>query len=210
MKSSPQSERWTAIVSFGSTVPIKDASKLSRRSSVSVRHAPSQNVQSRAQGWPFMMPLWLISSSAEEHFLDLEDEEPPRFEFVSRGALGSIGIAFSEANMTPAAMTSATFGSLIPCHPVFRIIADPAITPNYLQKGHIECVSLRLRQALGLIEAVIRYRDVNLDQSPPAVRAQEYQAFQAVHFADLIDWNGTPGQIVGYLRPGGSIADNGT
>jgi hypothetical protein len=106
--------------------------------------------------------------------------------------------------MTRAAMTSDLLEFDTMPTPVFRI-ADPAFMPNYFQKGRIECMALRLRQALGLTEAVIRYHDVNLDQSPPAVRAQEYQAFQAVHFADLIDWNRTPGHIVGYPRPDGSI-----
>jgi hypothetical protein len=152
-----------------------------------------------------MMPLWSFSLSFEsaQHFMDLEDEEPPRFEFVNRGALwqhwdrffGSEYDAFGDGERDLLEFDT------MPT-PVFRI-ADPAFMPNYFQKGRIECISLRLRQALGLTEDVIRYRDVNLDQSPPAVRAQEYQAFQAVHFADLIDWKRTPSRIVG-PRPDGS------
>jgi hypothetical protein len=152
-----------------------------------------------------MMPLSLFYSSGEQHFLDLEDEEPPRFEFVNRGALWQHWDRFlgSEYDACGDDERELLEFDTMPT-PVFRI-ADPAFMPNYLQKGPLECISLRLRQALGLTEAVIRYRDVNLDQSPPAVRAQEYQAFQAVHFAHLIDWNRTPGQIVGHPRPDGSI-----
>jgi hypothetical protein len=142
-----------------------------------------------------MMPLWSVSASFEsvQHFWDLEDEEPPRFEFVSRDALFQHWDRFlgSEYDAYGDDERELLEFDAMPT-PVFRI-ADPAFRPDYLEKSRIQCASLRLRQALGLTEAVIRYRDVNLDQSPPTVHAQEYQAFQVVHFADLIDWNRTPG-----------------
>jgi hypothetical protein len=84
MKSSPRRERWTTVVAFGSTVPIKDASKLSRRASVSVRHVipAGQCAKSHSRRWSFMTPLWsfFLSVESAQHFLDLEDEEPARFE----------------------------------------------------------------------------------------------------------------------------------
>jgi hypothetical protein len=154
-----------------------------------------------------MMPLWMVSSSVEsmQHFLDLEDEEPPRFEFVNRDALFQHWDRFlgSEYDAYGDDERELLEFDAMPT-PVFRI-ADPAFRPDYLEKSSIQCTSLRLRQALGLTEAVIRYRDVKLDQSTPAVRAQEYQAFQVVHFADLIDWNRTPGQVLEHRRPDGSI-----
>jgi hypothetical protein len=149
-----------------------------------------------------MTPLWNISPSFEsaQHFFDLEDAEPPRFEFVNRGALVQHWDEYDAYGDDKGELLE--FDAMPT--PVFRI-ADPAFRPDYLEKSKIQCASLRLRQALDLTEAVIRYRDVNLDQSPPTVHAQEYQAFHVVHFADLIDWNRTPGQVLEHRRPDGSI-----
>jgi hypothetical protein len=88
--------------------------------------------------------------------------------------------------------------------PAFRI-ADSAFKLDYFQEARLYCASLRLRQALALTDDIIRYRDIDLVQSPPTVRAQEYQAFQVVAFADPIDWTKTPGQFSGFVRPDGSV-----
>jgi hypothetical protein len=69
----------------------------------------------------------------------------------------------------------------------------------------MNCASSRLRRALGLTEAVISYRDIDLDGSPPAVLANGYQAFQLVNFADPVDWSRTPGMAVDVRRADGSI-----
>jgi hypothetical protein len=64
-------------------------------------------------------------------------------------------------------------------------------------EAFIDCASLRLRRALGLTDAVIRYRDIDIEQSPPADCIQEYRAFHIVAPADPTDGSRTAGQLLG-------------
>jgi hypothetical protein len=151
------------------------------------------------------MLLWKLSPSLEslKYFLDLEDEE--RFEFVNRDALFRHWDRFSGSEYDAYGDDERELLEFdaMPV-PIFRI-ADSAFKLDYFGKSKIECASLHLRQALDLTKGVIRYRDIDTDQSPPAVRAQEYQAFQVVPVADPIDWSRTPGQLLEYQRADGSI-----
>src|SRR5262249_843747 len=141
-----------------------------------------------------------------QYFLDLEDAQPPRFEFVNEDALSQHWNRFlfgSEYDAYDEAERDLLEFDGMP-QPVLRI-ADPAFRLDYFQKGRIRYASLRLRQALGLTRDVIRYRDIDLDRSPPAVCAQQYQAFHVVPFADPIDWSRTAGETIDLPRPDGSI-----
>jgi hypothetical protein len=155
------------------------------------------------------MKIWNIIPSFEcqHHQLALEEEEPPRFELVNRAAVLESGLArFVESGEYDAYADEErelmAFAGMV--QPVFRI-ADPDFARDYFERGGLRCVSGRLRQVLGLTAQTIRYRDIDLDGSPPAVHAQAYQAFQVVPFADPIDWARTPCEILEYQRPDGSI-----
>jgi len=153
-----------------------------------------------------MTLLWVIASSLEsgQYVCDLEDEQPPRFEYVNRLALHEYWRQFeSECREEDDARRELLEFNGMPV-PVF-MIADPAFSFDYFQPAKFSCASLRLRQALDLTDAVIRYRDIDFVQAPPAVRAQEYQAFHVVPFADLIDWSRTAGLSLEVPRPDGSI-----
>jgi hypothetical protein len=152
-----------------------------------------------------MTLLWVIAGSLEsaQYFQGLEDEQPPRFKFVNRLAVYEyrrrVESAFHEYD--DAEHERLWFNDMP--MPIFRI-ADPAFRLDYFNTG-LSCASLRLRHALGLTEAVIRYRDIDLDQSPPAVREQEYQAFHVLIVADPVDWSRTASVVLDVPRPDGSI-----
>lgn len=152
-----------------------------------------------------MTLFWLIGGSLESmpRLQDMENERPPRFEFANLRAVHEYGLRVDDAfdGDDDAERELLEFDGMP--MPVFRI-ADPTFRLDYFDQG-IRCVSLRLREAFGLASAVVRYRDVDLDGSPPALRAQQYQAFHVVAFADLIDWNRTAGQALDVPRPDGSI-----
>jgi hypothetical protein len=153
-----------------------------------------------------MTTMWAIDDSFEsvQYFIALEQAEPPQFEFVNWLAVHKYRrcildeydgddhdeLELLEFNGMPM--------------PVFKI-ADPAFKLDYFFHDKIRCASLRLRQALGLTDAVIRYRDIDLDQSPLATRKHEYQAFHVVAVGDPIDWNRTRGQFVELPRLDGFV-----
>ena len=154
-----------------------------------------------------MTRLWHVCGSIEslQYFLALEEQE--RFDLVNFEALGQhwrrflFGRKFDSYDDAERELLE--FDTM-PV-PVFRIV-DPAFRLDYWRKGRIYLASSRLRQAFDLTDTVIRYRDIDLDQSPSAVRAQKYQAFQVVPFADPIDWSRTAGHWLDVARPDGSIS----
>lgn len=152
-----------------------------------------------------MTLLWLIGGSLEssQYLYGLEDERPPRFEFVNRPAVYEyrrrVESEFHEHD--DAEHERLRFNDMP--MPIFRI-ADPAFRLDYFDTG-VPCASLRLRRALGLTDAVIYYRDIALDQSPTAVREHEYQAFHVLNFADPIDWSRTAAVVLDVRRQDGSI-----
>jgi hypothetical protein len=156
-----------------------------------------------------MTSIWSIvpSFKCAKYQRALEDEEPPRFQLINRNAIfevwcrfleGSEYEAYSEADLARMEFDAMPW-------PVFRI-ADPAFRLDYFQVGRLCCLSLRLREALGLSDDVIRYREIDLLDSPPAVHAQEYRAFEVVHHTDPIDWSRTPSEILEYQRADGSTS----
>jgi hypothetical protein len=153
-----------------------------------------------------MTLLWLISGSLEsmQYVLDMEDERPPRFEFVNRDAIHDYTLRIEDEYYEHDDPEHERLRFNDMPMPVFRI-ADPAFRLDYFFHQGIACASLRLRRALGLTGAVICYRDIDMDQSPPAVRAQEYQAFRVLASADPIDWSRTTAEVFEIRRPDGSI-----
>ena len=123
-----------------------------------------------------MTLLWLIGGSIEsaQYFYSLEDERPPRFEFVNRPAVYEYRRRVeSEFHVHDDAEHERLWFNDMPM-PIFRI-ADPAFRLDYFHAG-IPSASLRLRHALAT-DDVICYRDIDFDQSAPAVREHGYQAF---------------------------------
>src|ERR1700752_1229272 len=114
-----------------------------------------------------MSPLWNLCPSLEslQYFLNLEDAEPPGFELVNRDALVRHWDRFLRGDYDDHGEDEREVLEFdtMPM-PVFRI-ADPAFALDYFQKGRLHCASKRLRQALGLADDVIRYRDIDLDPS---------------------------------------------
>jgi hypothetical protein len=126
-----------------------------------------------------------------EHFFELWNEIPPRFEIVNDIAVHEHKTRiFDEYRDREESARELVLFRDMP-KPVFRF-GDPAFKLDYFDAG-VHCASSRLRHALGLSEAAILYRDIDLNGSPPAVLANEYQAFQLVNFADPVDWSRTPG-----------------
>ena len=152
-----------------------------------------------------MTLLWHAIGAVEpsEYFLRIWNERPPGFEIVNEAALHEHkGRIFDEyINHETAVRELVRFRGMP--KPVFRF-ADPGFQLDFFDAG-VPCASLRLRRALGLTETTICYRDIDLDGSPPAVRANEYQVFQPIHFADPLDWSRTPGEAVDVQRADGSI-----
>jgi hypothetical protein len=138
-----------------------------------------------------------------EYFLGLRNEEPPRFEIVNDIAVhehkGRIHDEYHDHEESEREL--ALFRGMP--KPIFRF-GDPAFELDYFDAG-MNCASQRLRRAFGLGDDVVSYRDIDLDGSPPAALAKEYQAFQAVHYADVVDWNRTPGMAFDVRRADGSI-----
>lgn len=149
--------------------------------------------------------LWLVSGSLQrmQYLLDMEHDQPPRFELVNLDAIHEhrrrVDNEYLGDNEAERAMLEFS-GMPVP---VFRI-TDSAFALDYFSAG-IPCASLRLREALDLTDSVIRYRDIDLDGSPPALRAHHYQMFHTVTYADPIDWDRTPAQSLAFTRPDGSI-----
>lgn len=152
-----------------------------------------------------MTLLWLIGGALEsmEYLFGLEDQRPPRFELAN---LLAVGHARRRVESECAGRDDAERALLefegMPM-PVYRI-ADAAFKLDFFWHAGLQCASLRLRRALGLTDAVIRYRDVDI-QSSPAVRAQQYQVLHVVPLGDPIDWSKTAGQTLEVRRPDGSI-----
>src|SRR5215813_9900041 len=152
-----------------------------------------------------MTLLWVVGGSLEsaEYAYGLADERPPRFELVNQAAVYDYRRRVeSEYPGHDGAEHERMWFNDMPM-PIFRI-ADPAFRLDYFHMG-IPCASLRLRRALGLTDTVIRYRDIDLDQSPPAVRERGYQAFHVLTVADPIDWSRTAAVVLDVRRPDGSI-----
>jgi hypothetical protein len=149
--------------------------------------------------------LWSVTGAVDstEYFFGLWDEKPPRFKIVNDTAFHEHKrrIYDKYRGHEDAELDLALFRDMP--KPVFRF-DDPAFKLDYFDAG-INCASLRLRHALGLTEAVILYREIDLDGSPAAVLANEYQAFQPVHFADPVDWSRTQGIASDVRRADGSI-----
>jgi hypothetical protein len=149
--------------------------------------------------------LWTAVGAVDsmQYFLRLWYElQPPQFEIVNGTAIHQHKLRIHDeyGDHEDAERELVQFRGMP--KPVFRF-ADPAFKLDYFDAG-MPCASSRLRRALGLTEAVISYRDIDLDESPPAVRANEYQAFQLVNFADPVDWNRTTGEVVDVRRADGS------
>jgi len=152
-----------------------------------------------------MTLLWVIGGSLEsaQYLYGLEDERPPRFEFVNRLAVHEYRRRVeSEFHEYDDAEHERLWFNDMPI-PIFSI-ADPAFRLDYFNPG-IPCASLRLRRALGLTDAVICYRDIDLDHSPPAVREHGYRAFHVLTFGDPIDWSRTAAMVLDVRRQDGSI-----
>jgi hypothetical protein len=152
-----------------------------------------------------MTLLWSVTGAVDsmQYFLEIWNEEPPRFEIVNEIAIHEYKLRIHDeyGDHEDAERELVQFRGMPT--PVFRC-ADPTFNLDYFDAG-MHCASSRLRRALGLTEAAISYRDIDLDESPPAVRANEYQAFQLVTFADPIDWSRTPGVAVDVRRADGSF-----
>jgi hypothetical protein len=152
-----------------------------------------------------MTLLWSVTGAIDsmEYFFKIWDEKPPRFKIVNDMAIHEYKRRiFDEYGDRQESERELVLFRDMP-KPVFRF-GDPAFKLDYFDAG-VHCASQRLRRALGLTEAAILYRDIDLDQSPPAVVANEYQAFQLVNFADPVDWSRTPGMAVDVRRTDGSI-----
>jgi hypothetical protein len=155
----------------------------------------------------FMTPLWSAVGAMDSmgYFLRLWYEvQPPRFEIVNGTAIHQHKLRIHDEYGDHEDIEREMVQFRTMPEPVFRF-ADPAFKLDYFDAG-MPCASLRLRHALGLTEAVISYRDIDLDDSPPAVRANEYRAFQLVNFADPVDWSRTSGEAVDVRRADGSAA----
>ena len=152
-----------------------------------------------------MTLLWSVTGAVDsmEYFFGLWDEKPPRFKIVNDMAIHEYKrrIFDEYTDRAESERELALFRDMP--KPVFRI-GDPAFKLDYFDAG-VHCASQRLRRALGLTEAVIRYRDIDLDESLPAVLGNEYQAFQLVHYADPVDWSRTAGMAFDVRRGDGSI-----
>jgi hypothetical protein len=152
-----------------------------------------------------MTLLWSVTGAIDsmEYFLGLRNEKPPRFEIVNDIAIHEHkSRMFNEYRGREQSERELVQFRDMP-KPVFRV-GDPAFKLDYFDAG-IHCASQRLRRALDLSDAVILYRDIDLDASPPAALANEYQAFQLVHFADPVDWSRTAGMAIDVRRADGSI-----
>jgi hypothetical protein len=137
-----------------------------------------------------------------EYFFELWNEKPPRFEIVNDMAIHEYKRRiYDEYSDHEESERELVLFRGIP-KPVFRF-GDPAFKLDYFDAG-IHCASSRLRRALGLTETAISYRDIDIDESPPAVRTNEYQAFHLINFADPVDWSRTPGVAVDVRRADGS------
>ena len=152
-----------------------------------------------------MTVLWLIGGSLQsmQYLQDLEDERPPRFEFVNHSDLHRHRMRIegeyahhSEAEREPLAFSG------MPA-PVFRV-GDPAFALDYFDAG-VACASPRLRRALALCGDSVRYRDVDMDESPPAVVARGYQAMNVTSFADPFDREQTSGGMADVTGPDGAL-----
>lgn len=153
-----------------------------------------------------MTLLWQAVGAVgpSEYFMRIwYEQQPPGFEIVNNAAIHAHkGRIFDEYINHEGAVRDRVWFRDMP-EPVFRF-ADPGFHLDFFDAG-MNCASWRLRRALGLTEADICYRDIDLDGSPPAVRANEYQIFQPIHFADPFDWSRTPGEAVDVQRADGSI-----
>jgi hypothetical protein len=151
-----------------------------------------------------MTLLWMINASLEcgQHIADMEDERPPRFKFVNRAAIhkNKIRVDAEYHGDNEAERELLEFNSM-PV-PVFKIV-DPTFGFDYFNGG-LPCASLRLREVFNLTDDVIRYRDVDLDGSPPGLRALRYQVYHVAAYADPVDWTKTAGQALELPRPDGS------
>jgi hypothetical protein len=153
--------------------------------------------------------LWLFGQSSQslQYYLDLMETRgrPSRFDLVNGDAISEhrrrIDAEYP-GDDDPAKHAMAEFSGM-PV-PVLRI-TDPAFALNYFLDSGIAYASRRLREALDLSDSVIRYRDIDLDGSPPALLAHQYQMFETVTFADPIDWDRTPAQYFDLAWPDGSI-----
>src|SRR5215831_18297838 len=152
-----------------------------------------------------MTLLWSVTGAVEsmQYFLEIWNEKPPRFEIVNEIAIHQYKLRIHDeyGDHEDAERELVQFRGMP--KPVFRF-ADPVFKLDYFDAG-MPCASLRLRRALGLTEAAIIYRDIDLDESPSAVRANEYQAFQLINFADPVDWSRTAGVAVDVRRADGSV-----
>jgi hypothetical protein len=155
-----------------------------------------------------MTLLWQISGApaSMEYLFGLEDEQPPRFELVNAVAFGDARRrVWSEyAAREDGERELMEFEGMT--MPVYRI-ADAAFRLDFFWHLGLQCASLRLRQALGLTDAVVRYRDIGVQEAPPAVRAQRYQALHVVPIGDPIDWSRTAGQSLEVPQPDGSTRE---
>jgi hypothetical protein len=152
-----------------------------------------------------MTLLWSVTGAVDsmQYFLQIWNEQPPGFEIVNEIAIQEYKLCIhgEYGDHEDAERELVQFRGMP--KPVFRF-ADPGFKLDYFDAG-MPCASLRLRRALGLTEAAICYRDIGLDESPPAARANDYQAFQLINFADPVDWSRTPGEAADVRRADGSI-----
>src|SRR5262245_57765543 len=152
-----------------------------------------------------MTLLWWAVGAVDsmEYFFELWNEIPPGFKIVNDIAIHEYkSRIYDEYRDREEAELELVLFRGVP-KPGFRV-GDPAFKLDYFDAG-VHCASSRLRRALGLTEAAILYRDVDLDEPPPAVLAKEYQAFQLVNFADPVDWSRTPGIAIDVRHADGSI-----
>jgi hypothetical protein len=151
--------------------------------------------------------LWTAVGAVDsmQYFLRLWSElRPPQFEIVNETAIHEHKLRVHDeyGDHEDAERELVQFRGMP--KPVFRF-ADPAFKLDYFDAG-MPCASLQLRRVLGLTEAAISYRDIDLDGSPPEVHANEYQAFQLVNFADPVDWSKTSGEAIDVRCADGSVA----
>ena len=152
-----------------------------------------------------MALLWAATGAVNstEHFLRMWSEQPPRFQVVNERSIHEhkLRILDEYGHHEEAERELMQFRDMP--KPVFRL-SDPGFKFDYFDAG-MPCASLRLRRALGLTEDIISYRDIELEGSPAAVRANEYQAFQLINFADPVDWSKTRGDSIEVRLADGSI-----
>lgn len=152
-----------------------------------------------------MAIFWMIGSSlpSMQCLIELGEAKPSRFDFINNHSINVFRdkLLMEHRGEDEAERERLEFDGMPT--PVFEI-ADPDFALDYFFSG-IPCASAKLRQALDLSDDVIRYRDIDLDRSPPSVRARAYQTFHVAHFADAIDWERTPMQILELPRDDGTI-----